>query len=117
MWSGIEASASTICANLPSYGPLITKSRDLEYIVSAIRSKLSPHSHHGHHSRSSARGPPHHKSSKGTQLSGSSEERIVEPGLLVVPNGTETRIEGGVRDGKGEEVELEMGRINVSTTL
>ena len=106
MWSGIEASASTICANLPSYGPLITKSRDLEYIVSAIRSRLSPHSHHQHH--------PHGKSSRGTQLS-SSSEHIVD--LVQVP-ATLTTIEGGVRDGRrGRKEELEMGRINVSTTV
>lgn len=112
MWSGIEACASTICANLPSYGPLMTKSRDLEYMVSAIRSKLSPHSRHSHHHSSR---PHHNKSSKGTQLS-SSSERIVDP-VGSVP-GTSTRIEGGVRDQYGgpPETELEMGRINVSTT-
>ena len=110
MWSGIEACASTICANLPSYGPLITKSRDLEYMVSAIRSRLSPRSH-GHHTSSSVRP---HKSSKGTQLS-SSSERIVEP--VFVP-GTSTRIEGGVRDKhRVPDTELEMGRINVSTIV
>ncbi|KAG6988933.1 hypothetical protein G7Y79_00067g095480 [Physcia stellaris] len=103
MWSGIEACASTICANLPSYGPLITKSRDLEYIVSAIRSKLSPHSHPHHNT---------HKGSRGTQLSSSSEHIIVDSALR-------TTIEGGVRDGDGREggVEMEMGRIEVSTTV
>ena len=98
MWSGIEACASTICANLPSYGPLITKSRDLEYIVSAIRSKLSPHSH------------PHHRShTQKTQLSSSSEHIIVDSALR-------TTIEGGVRDGDGDGG-VEMGRIEVSTTV
>lgn len=110
MWSGIEACASTICANLPSYGPLITKSRDLEYMVSAIRSKLSPHSHH--RSRSSGGRP--HKSSRGTQLS-SSSEHIVDS---VLAPATLTTIEGGVRDKhRLPDTELEMGRINVSTTV
>lgn len=40
MWSGIEACASTICANLPCYGPLIGRARSVSSIIMALSSFL-----------------------------------------------------------------------------
>lgn len=102
LWSGIEACASTICANLPIYSPLITKSRTMESIVTSFRSKFFPGSNN-----SSYRAGKH---SKGVQLS-SSSENIVKQGP-----GVETIIEGG-RHQSIPENELEMGTINVRTTF
>jgi len=102
LWSGIEACASTICANLPLYSPLITKSRTLESIVTSFRSKLFPGSNNNSYRA--------RKYSKGVQLS-SSSENIVKQGP-----GVETIIEGG-RHHSIPENELEMGTINVRTTL
>ena len=41
MWSGIEACASTVCANMPCYAPLLTRGHVLEYLVNSIQSLLS----------------------------------------------------------------------------
>ena len=45
MWSGIEACASTICANLPCYAPLLKRGSSVRYVLGNLRSILkSPHS-------------------------------------------------------------------------
>jgi hypothetical protein len=102
LWSGIEACASTICANLPLYSPFITRSRDLETIVSSIRSKFVFGTSNGSY-RS-------HKNSRNAQMSASSEN-IVRSAAAV-----ETHIEGGIHRDVSES-ELEMGTINVRTTV
>ena len=102
MWSGIEACASTICANLPSYGPFLTKSRNLESIVSSFRSRLTPHGN------SYSRSRRQQKHSRGPQPS-SSSENIVKPPFV------ETVIVGG--GPYAPDADLEMGRINVHTTV
>ncbi|KAK3176372.1 hypothetical protein OEA41_007695 [Lepraria neglecta] len=102
LWSGIEACASTICANLPLYSPFITRSRNLETIVSSFRSKFFFGT-----SNSSYRS---HKNSRNAQMS-SSSENIVKPAAAV-----ETHIEGGMHRHMPES-ELEMGTINVRTTV
>ena len=43
MWSSIEASASTICANLPCFSSVTTKARGLESFVAKVRLKSSHH--------------------------------------------------------------------------
>ena len=103
LWSGIEACASTICANLPIYSPFITKSRNLESIVASLRSRFFLGSNNNSYRSRKARG---------VQLFSSSEDIVKQtPGARV-----ETIIEGG-RHHLHEENELEMGTINVRTTL
>ncbi|CAD6578978.1 MAG: hypothetical protein ASARMPRED_008913 [Alectoria sarmentosa] len=41
MWSGIETCASTICANLPCYGPLLKRGPSLKYLFANIRSAFT----------------------------------------------------------------------------
>lgn len=41
MWSGIEACASVICANLPSYAPLLRSRTNKKSVLARIRTILS----------------------------------------------------------------------------
>lgn len=103
MWSGIEACASTICANLPCYAPLLKRGPSLSYIFTTLRSLFtSPRS------LFSRRNSP-----KGTFEESTSTERFAsEP---EVPRNT-TIVEGGIRRQKHES-DLELGQIRVETTV
>ena len=94
MWSGIEACASTICANLPCYGPLLKRGPSLSYILGVIRSAFSL-------SRTLfSRG----SSSKTTFVeSGSTERFAKEPEV----SHNSTTVERGIRGGRlGPDLEL-----------
>ena len=100
MWSGIEACASTVCANLPCYAPLLKRGPSLRYILgqiqSAITTRLSLIFHRGNSFQESA----------------STERFANEPHA---PRST-TTVETGVRRAEGE-LDLELGEIRVETTM
>ena len=102
MWSGIETSASVICANLPCYGPLISK-------IQTLLSNLSPsYSISSIHNRFRKRPWLDRRPS---DKSGSSAEVSV-----TAPVGVETRI-GRASPRKTSETELELGVIEVRSTV
>ncbi|KUJ11272.1 uncharacterized protein LY89DRAFT_786888 [Mollisia scopiformis] len=100
MWSGIEACASTICANLPCYGPLIGRARSISAIITNIGSFFSL--------RTSKNASTKRKPDLERGVSASSDNIIwLEPSV-------ENSIEGGAvkvesREEAREYVELEEG--------
>ena len=97
MWSGIEACASTICANLPCYGPLLKRSPSFRYLFASIRSAFT--SPRGFFSR---RTP-----SKNTyQETNSTEGFAKEPGVSY----NSTIVEGNIH-GSTHEPDIELGQM------
>ena len=103
MWSGIEACASTICANLPCYAPLLKRGPSLSNIFTTLRSLLtSPRSLFSRHN----------SPDNTFQESPSTERFANEP---EVPRNT-TTVEGGIRRQKHES-DVELGQIRVEITV
>ena len=98
MWSGIEACASTICANLPCYAPLLKRGPSVRYLLASLRSVLkSPHSLFSRHS-----------SSKNTFVEITSTERLAnEPGD---PLNRDT-VEGNAQRPTTHGPDLELGQM------
>ena len=100
MWSGIEACASTVCANLPCYEPLLKRGPSLRYLLvqiqSAFTTRLSLIFHRGN----------------SFQRSASTESFANDPHA---PHST-TTVETGGRGGEGG-LDLELGVIRVETTI
>ena len=93
MWSGIEACASNICANLPCYAPLLKRGSSVRYIVSSLRSVLkSPHSLFSRHT-----------SPKNTFVEITSAERLANE-----PRGT--HVEGNIHH-PTQGFDLELGQM------
>ncbi|KAF2235433.1 hypothetical protein EV356DRAFT_118098 [Viridothelium virens] len=124
MWSGIEASSSIICANLPTYWPLIRKSRSLTYLKSSFKSMFSSRGspRHSDKTGSKASGPysgPYQKQSAGKE--GSSTEHIVR---TEIQSRNQDPIKGhGATwmrlgdEGSRERRDIEMGVIRVDTRM
>lgn len=102
MWSGIEACASTICANLPCYGFIVGKVRSFKPTVSHILSKLS-----------SGMSPTFRFRLKGWS---SQQTTVSAENFITSPRGVETVIEGPSERYRAT-TELEMGEIRVQTRL
>lgn len=97
MWSGIEACASNICANLPCYAPLLKRGPSLKYIFTSLRSVLkSPHSLFSRHS-----------SAKNTFVEITSTERLANE-----PRGNynSTNLEGNIHR-PTQAFDLELGQM------
>ncbi|CAF9941013.1 hypothetical protein IMSHALPRED_002251 [Imshaugia aleurites] len=103
MWSGIEACASNICANLPCYAPLLRRGPSLEHVFATLRSALKlPRS------LLSRRSSP-----RTTFQETTSTERLAnEPEVLR----NFTTAEGGIHRPKHNN-DLELGQIRVETTV
>jgi hypothetical protein len=86
MWSGIEASASTICANLPCYGPLIGRARSVSSFITNVGSFLSVGSTKHSRGASSKRKPVHAPSAPTGNITWSeaSVENSLEGGAIQV---------------------------------
>ena len=103
MWSGIEACASTVCANLPCLAPLVKGNRSLKSWIDEIQSTLT-----GLGSPFSRR-----SSSEKTFLKTKTTERLgLSPGMSY----SETTIRGGTT-GSNRDMDLELGQIKVETTV
>lgn len=102
MWSGIEACASTTCANLPCYGAVLGKASKLKPIFSSIISKLTKGTNSTFRFKQ--------KEWPSQQISASAEN------IVAWPRGVETRIAGPC-EGDRTTTEVEMGRIQVQTRL
>ena len=114
MWSGIEACASIVCANLPCYGTVIRDNPRIRSFVNSMRGSFSR----------SSRGKGVSDSGIGSgnnmrlQRLSSQEKPIVstEPHLP----GTQTSISAGAADfgyGYGRESELERGGIKIDYSI
>ena len=90
MWSGIEACASTICANLPCYGPLLRKIPSARFIAASIRAVF-------------------------TSARGLFTSRSVKKSLYLETTSTENfASKGGVSSEKiGHEPDIELGQMKV----
>lgn len=106
MWSGIEACASTICANLPCYGPLLGRARSIESIIASLRSFFSVGS-----TRPSTGAPSKKKSAHGPSAS--------TENMVWLEAGVENYIEGGgPRTASGElGPDVELGTIKVHNAV
>lgn len=102
MWSGIEACASTICANLPCYGAIVGKARRFKPILSSFYSKFSK----GMNSTFRIR----HKEWSSQKIMASADN------VVTWPSGVDTVI-AGPSEGDRSTTELEMGKIRVQTEL
>lgn len=104
MWSGIEACASVICANLPCYVSIVGKASRFKAVVFSFCSKLSESMNSKFRLSSKAKEWPSQKIT-------SSAEKIV-----TWPVGVETVI---ARSSEGDRTttELEKGKIRVQTRL
>ena len=103
MWSGIEACASVICANLPCYGPLLSKTKGLKLSLGSLQSRISLRGRVRNHSLSASKRPKRSKSS--------SRENII-----AAQYGVENNIEG-IGPRQVSESELETGRIKVQIMI
>lgn len=97
MWSGIEACASTVCANLPCYGALVGSSPKTVSYLRSVGSSFGG-------SSKPYRKPSGHDGS-------ASLEGIVTP----IPSGLQTRIEGS--NPSHRDPDIEMNRVHVRTTI
>ena len=115
MWSGIEACASIVCANLPCYGTVVSDNPRIKSFVNSMRGSFS-RSSRGREVSDSGIGSGNNMR---LQRLSSQEKPIVsaEPHLP----GTQTSIRGGsaadVGYGYGRESELERGRIKIDYTI
>ncbi|KAG6988559.1 choline transporter [Physcia stellaris] len=97
MWSGIEACASTVCANLPCYGALVGAAPKTASYFRSVGSSYGGSS------------KPYKKPSG--QDGSASLEGIVTP----IPSGLQTRIEGSKPNYR--DPDIEMNRVHVRTTI
>lgn len=106
MWSGIEACASTLCANLPCYGSLLGRARSITSIVPVFSSFLSIRTTRNSGGASS-RGKSAHSPS-------ASRENI-----LWLETRVENVIEGGALGAasRGEGRNVELGSIRVDNSI
>lgn len=108
MWTGIEACASTLCASLPCYYPLMSQiALGFETLMASLFSVFSNST--AGYSRSRSRSGKSAKNQHPWQEA-SSEENINSRSEYV-----KTVIEAGVR--RDSASELEMGKIKVETTM
>ncbi|KAI9692453.1 MAG: hypothetical protein M1822_006684 [Bathelium mastoideum] len=124
MWSGIEASASIICANLPTYWPLIRKLRSFVYLRTSFGSKTSspgsaPYSDKRKSKGSTPSDGPYQKQSAGK--GGKAAEHIVV--TEIESDATEVVDKEGQtwsmleNKGYGKRRDVEMGVIRVDTRM
>ena len=97
MWSGIEACASTLCANLPCYGALVGSTPKAASYIKSVGSNFGGSS-------------KLYKKPSGQEGS-ASLEGIVTP----IPSGPQTKIESEIGD--KQEMDIEMNRVHVRTTI
>lgn len=124
MWSGIEASASIICANLPTYWPLVLNSRSFIYIKTSFRSKSpSRNSPHGSNKAGSKVSTPYSGPyrSKSTGKDGKASGHVVVTEIQsgtheVVDKDSQTwlTLENECHDNRRD---VEMGVIRVDTRM
>ena len=103
MWSGIEACASVICANLPCYTPFLGKARGDK---PSVRPKLSFNFSSGHSnpwSRPSGE-VSKHKATSSTEI------------IITGRNAVETSIEGAALTSLSNR-DIQMGDVVVHTTV
>ena len=98
MWSGIEACASTVCANLPCYGQLIGSGPKTASYLKSVGSSFGGSS------------KPYSKPSR-RQDGSASLEGIVTPR----PTGLQTRIE--YANANNLDPDIELNQVQVRTTI
>ena len=118
MWSGIEACASIVCANLPCYGTVVRDNPRIKSFVNSMRGSFSRSSRGRGVSDSGIGSGIGSGNNMRLQRLSSQEKPIVsaEPHLP----GTQTSISGGAADigyGYGRESELERGGIKIDYTI
>ena len=97
MWSGIEACASTVCANLPCYGQLAGSGPKTASYIKSVGSSFGGSS------------KPYRKPSR--QDGSASLEGIVTP----LPTGLQTRIEH--TNANSLDPDIELNQVQVRTTI
>ena len=97
MWSGIEACASTVCANLPCYGQLFSGAPKTASYIKSVGSSFGGSS------------KPYRKPSR--QEGSASLEGIVTP----LPTGLQTRIEH--TNANNLDPDIELNQVQVRTTI